>query len=418
MAARLHVIGLGVDVPVQLNERALAALRSADRVIGWDRHQPLVTPLLNEPERFVCVQKLSELNSHVSAEQAGTVAIVASGDPLFYGIGRWIGQAFGDDAIEYHPAVSSVQAACHQEGVSLQDATVVSLHGRPLSSLNRYLTQLSALVILTDQHSQPQALAQACVQAGFGDSIIGVHEDLGYEQQRSRRFTAHELLNRSESFSPLHVSIVHVRGRGGVFPAFPGIPDEAFQTGAEPGKGMISKREVRLAILSLLQPSAGDVVWDIGAGCGGVSVELARWNTATQVYAVEHHAQRLEYLEHNRRHFGVVQNLHIVPGTAPEALSELPLPNKIFIGGSDGALTELLALAWGQLPPGGVLMASAVMEPTKVLLRDYAAQQAAALPDADIEIVEVGVKRGRVQNTIQWVPKLPVEIYKLVKPYA
>ena len=152
-------------------------------------------------------------------------------------------------------------------------------------------------------------------------------------------------------------------------------------------------------------------------GCGGVSVELALWQPQAKVYAIEFHQQRLAYLQQNREHFGVVKNLHVIEGRAPEALAELPAPNKVFIGGSDGELQPLLTKIWQQLPDDGVLVASGVIDSTKQQLQAFAK----TLLPTQVESVELSVKRGELeindaeQNDIVYTAKLPVEIFKFTK---
>jgi len=195
-------------------------------------------------------------------------------------------------------------------------------------------------------------------------------------------------------------------------PEFPGFEDQLFITGAEPGKGMITKREVRLAILSLLQPSHSDVIWDIGAGCGSVSVELAYWQAEAKIYALEHHQQRLACLRDNSEKFGVTENLSIVDGRAPEQLSSLPVANKVFIGGSDGELLPILTNAWQQLPDRGILVASAVTENTKFQLQQFADK----LSEQQVETLQIAVSKGaRLAGQLMYKPNLPVVLYKFTK---
>jgi precorrin-6Y C5,15-methyltransferase (decarboxylating) len=226
-----------------------------------------------------------------------------------------------------------------------------------------------------------------------------------------------QVLSQSEQrFQPLHISIIEVRGDSLYLPAFPGIADHHFITGETPGKGMISKREVRLSILSYMQASAGDVIWDIGAGCGGVSVELAYWAPASHVYALEYHPQRIQYLHHNQQRFGVVDNLQVVVGKAPAALADLPAPNKVFIGGSDGELPHLLQQVWQLLPSQGVLVVSGVIDKTK----QYCHAFAQSLMPHQVESVELSVKRGQLRDDVsparlEYQAKLPVEIFKFTK---
>ena len=417
----IHIIGLGVSEKAALSSQATFALQSSEFVIGWARHRQCVEELIN-PSAFTEVKKLSELKAllidveNKKSDQRGTqISVVASGDPLHYGIGKWLAKSFPKDMLRFYPAVSSIQAACHKQALPIQNVNVVSLHGRPLQKIRTHLKKNSTLLILTDQYSPPQVLAEECIAAGFADSTITVHEMLGYEQEVSSSYNAKQLSQLGREFDPLHVTVIETKGEGGVLPEFPGIPDSHYITGDVPGKGMISKREVRLLILSLMQPANGDVVWDIGAGCGGVSVELCYWNETANVYAIEHHPERLGYLQQNREKFGVVQNLHIVNGTAPQAYADLPTPNKIFIGGSDGALEKLLEQTWALLPEGGCLLASGVLDSTKAQLQKFA--EALSLKQAaDVESVELGVKRGAVENkSFQYEIKRPIEVFKFTK---
>ncbi len=274
-------------------------------------------------------------------------------------------------------------------------------------------------MVLTDNMSQPQALAKACLDAGFEQSVIRVCERLGYSDEKLSQFFVADLMDSDREFDPLHVSYVEVLGVGQHMPEFPGIEDANFHTGQAAGKGMISKREVRLAILSYMQASRHDVIWDVGAGCGGVAVELALWQPLAEVYAIEFHPQRLHYLNQNREKFGVVKNLKVVEGRAPQVLQTLPKPNKVFIGGSDGELKHLLEGIWQDLPAGGVLVASGVIESTKSQLSDFAHSLVQQNDAASVESVEISVKRGEIKHQqLQYAAKLPVEIFKYTKGYA
>jgi len=328
------------------------------------------------------------------------VAILASGDPLLFGIGKYLQSQFGDQAstqeenqVACISGVSSLQGACELTGLSLQDAQLVSLHGRPLSNLNRYLQPNRNLLILTDQDSHPQAIAQALVAANLGQSTLHVCERLGYEDQNLQQFTATQLATLTTRFAELHVTVVHTQGGGNVMPNFPGIPDTHFTTDGESGKGLLTKREVRLNILSLLQLAPQETAWDIGAGCGGVTIELALWNPLGQVYGIEHHDQRIACLNTNREAFGVSANLRVVHGRATDCLTELPDPDKVFIGGSGGGLSAILQLAWQRLKPGGRLVASAVTEPSKATLREFTQHVNISQGTGPADYLQVAVSR-------------------------
>ncbi len=476
----LHVIGLGVSEQAELSQEAVQALQQSHYIYGSERQletvthylsgqkQQLVSEQVVTPEQAVMPEqrvlpKLSELKGQLEEVLCAgqTICVLASGDPLFYGIGRWLGRfvserAFSDDSdaandnavkqsIRFYPAVSSIQAACHRLGLSLQDVDVVSLHGRPLASLRRKLKQNTTLVILTDQQSYPRGIVSECISAGFTDFTLTVCENLGYPHEKitaiqskdltigeeeiwlenadSSQFSAPQLLSENAllidaNVSPLHVSVLQLNqatSDRAYLPEFPGIPDQYFITDRESGKGMITKREVRLNILSLLQLSADEILWDIGAGCGGVAVESSYWQAKAQVFAIEHHPERLACLEANRQIFGVMSNLNIVAGRAPNTLSELPAPNKVFIGGSDGELAELLQQCWQTLPVGGVLVASAVTENTRQHLVHFYQQRQQAR-DSRQETLQVAISQGgELAGQLLYRPTLPVVLFKFTK---
>ena len=410
----IHIIGIGVAEVAELDVPARDVLGKIDIVIGTERQLATVDKLLSPAQHRILLPKLSELKSLVEYYSKQSLAVLASGDPLYYGIGRWFSKHFANERLQFYPAVSSLQVACHRLGIALQELVVLSLHGRPLASIRQHLRRQARLLILTDHYSQPQHLAQECMEAGFTESVLIVCENLGYHNEKITRASVEALIQQWQSFDPLHVTYIEVLGLGGIQPEFPGIPDEHFITGQEAGRGMISKREVRLNILSFMQVAKGDVVWDIGAGCGSVSVELALWQPQANVYGVEYHQQRLRCLQQNRERFGVLKNLHIIKGRAPHVLRDLPTPNKVFIGGSGGELAKLLMQVWQQLPVRGVLVASAVTENTKQQLRLFAQKN---LAPNHFECVSLGVKRGQlVAGEINDNAKLPVEIYQFIKP--
>ena len=436
----IAVIGLGVAENAMLSEPALLALQTADLVIGSERQlltlekhlaiQPKIETLnegdqqqvepniITLPPRTEIIPKLKELKSLIETEQR--VVVLGSGDPLYYGIGTWISKHFNDASVRFFPAVSSITQACHSLSISQQDVNVVSLHGRPLAKLKVALKAQQTLLLLTDKDSLPHQLAAVCLETGFAEAEIIVCERLGYTEQKISRFTVQALLDadeegKSPSFDALHVSFILCGVNKGYLPQFPGIKDADFETGELGRKGMISKREVRLAILSLLQPNKTDVFWDIGAGCGGVSVELAYWQPKATVYAIEHNQSRFDCLMKNQQKFGVVSNLKATFGRAPAVLSGVPIANKIFIGGSDGELPTLLDSLWKGLPDGGQIVVSAVMEKTKSQLLDFYNKRS-DLNDSELETLQIAVNKSRsLAGQLAYQPALPVSLFSFIK---
>jgi len=403
----IHVVGMGIETGA-LSPTARAALEQAELIIGAAAHRVALPELA--AEKIPYPSPMSGLRDLLLNHAHRRIALLASGDPLFYGISQTLLRHFSSESLVFHPNLSSIQAAFARAGRPWQQAQLISLHGRPLASLRAALQGNRLYALLTDRENSPTAIARLLVEVGFGASALWVAEDLGMPDEQFRSFSAAELADTGIEFSSLNVVLLETRGPGGVLPEFPGIPDERFSTGAEPGKGLLSKREVRLTILSLLSPGANEIGWDVGAGCGGVSVEWARWNPSGAVHAIERHPERLEHLGVNRERFGVVNNLHIVSGCAPEALAELPDPQAVFIGGSSGSLHAMLEAVWARLLPGGRLVASAVTEDSRVDLHGF-------VGDREAEWTELSIARSeRLAGQRVMRPYLPVLLMKMEKP--
>ena len=414
LASKVHVVGLGVESGGSLADEAISALDTAEIIIGAERQLDWLSGLGDRDRfqpKFKLLPKLSELKDLIDGYDS-EVAVLASGDPLYFGIGRWLGRHFPSSQLCYYSAVSSIQAACSRLGLALQDCHVVSLHGRPLNSLKRHLQPGRTLIILTDRYSHPGALAGLCVEAGLAESTLWVCERLGYSDERLQCFQVGELDQTEQpQFDELQVSVLQLRGSGGRYPAFPGLDDRLLVTDGEPGQGMITKREVRLQILSLLQAGENQVLWDVGAGCGGVSTELALWQPSLRIHAVEPRAERVECLHANRDRFGC-SNLQVIEGRAPQVLADLPDPDRIFIGGSDGELETLLQICWQRLGDKGMLVASAVTDASREKLESFAAAQAGAEP----RLMTLAVSHQEYSDG-QWqqIDKRPVTLLQLNK---
>ncbi|MCZ2723145.1 precorrin-6y C5,15-methyltransferase (decarboxylating) subunit CbiE [Marinomonas sp. 15G1-11] len=431
----IHIIGLGVQQEAVLNSKAQIALLDADCIMGSERQLETVARFTADAQVTILpsLKNLLEVMDDLVKEGVQSLVVLASGDPLFFGIGRWFRQRFHLSQLHFYPAISSIQATCHALGLSLQDVTVVSLHGRPLTNLRRYLQPNRTLVILTDGLSNPLAIAQECQLSGLDLSLLTVCEDLGYLSQRVRSFSVQELIDLppkedTESlskqdnvdFSALNIVVLETSSQISFYPSSIGIEDRKFITDKAQGKGMITKRDVRVAILSYLQTDENDTVWDVGAGCGGVSVELSYWNASAKLYSIEHHPERLTCLHANKERFGV-SNMTVVPASAPEGLHELPDPNKVFVGGSDGRLDEVLNISWQRLPSDGILVATAVTENSKRILLDFAErirsyQGHHNLPHGETMSVQFSIaKEEELSNQRVYRPSLPVTLFKFSK---
>ena len=354
----ISVVSLGCGQLSVLAPQAVDAMQNAQVIFGAKHHFDEIAAIHTQAQKIIFPAPFPALSAALAQHQCKRVCVLASGDALFFGIGSWLNRHIGNRHLRFYPNISSVQACFHAIGLPWQDAKIISLHGRPLSSLRRYLVDKQLIALFTDADANPLKIAIELQQQGFGDSRMWVCAALGSAEQRISQYHAAELAAANPSFQALNVCIVALDGET-TLPAFPGIADALFSTGSAPGFGMISKREARLSILALMQPQPGEVAWDIGAGCGSVSVEWARWNVNGHIYAIESSAERIRHMQINSERFGVTQNCSIIEGHAPACCAGLPGPDCIFIGGS-GGLSAMLEYAWQRLKPGGKLVAAAV----------------------------------------------------------
>ncbi len=371
----IYIIGLGVaeeNNQTYLSTAAQQALQNSSIVIGSERQQQLIAHYLRPEQALLDYPSpFSELKRLLQQHSQRQITVLASGDPLFYGIGTWISQHFQPNQYYFYPNISSIQVAFARIKQAWQTATIISLHGRALVSLRPQLRNRGWYALLTDQYSQPQQIAAELIQQGFGQSKLWICAALGTEEESVQAFDCQSLSQTTQTFHPLHVTLVYTQGKAYYLPSFAGIEDRHFETGRLAGKGMITKKQIRLAALSLLQTEHNDIAWDVGAGCGGMAVEWAYWHLHSQLYAIESHPERLNYLEINRQKFGVVKNLQIVTGIAPQALDSLPNPDKVFIGGSNGAMLDILAYCWHSLNTAGCIVISCVTEESQYEVRQF-----------------------------------------------
>lgn len=360
---RLHVIGIGDDGPAGLPPAAAARIAAAVVLAGGERHLAFFpnfhgTRIVIDAERE---RWLAELRS--AYRQKPTV-VLASGDPLFYGVGRMLLEAFPRDDLVFEPHVSSVQLAFARLKEPWHDARVVSLHGRPIDCLLPALEEhASKIAILTDVQNHPGAIARFLAERRLdGAYEVAVCENLGGAEERVTRGTVSDVAERR--FAPLCV-VVLLRDPNAtsVEPHSPlpllGLPERTFAHRGDSDGGMITKRDVRVLTLGYLELHAGDVVWDIGAGSGSVALEAARLSPSLRVFAIERSTIAALHIEENCKNLGLTR-VQVVRGEAPEALAALPAPNAVFIGGSGGQLGNILEIAATRLRTGGRLVLNCI----------------------------------------------------------
>lgn len=397
----LSIVGIGEDGLAGLGAAAQGALKAAPVVFGGERHLGLLPECAGQ-QRRAWPSPLAGGIRDLMALRGTPVAVLASGDPLWFGIAATLLRHVPADEVIVLPAPSSFSLAAARLGWPLQDTTCLSLHGRPVAALAAHLAPGRDLLCLTSDGTTPAAIARLLVAQGYGPSAITVLGHLGGPAEARTDGTADSF----DATAPdLNVTAIRCRLAEGAVPraAVPGLPDDAFRH-----DGKLTKREVRAATLSKLMPLPGQRLWDVGAGCGSVAIEWLRASPGGSAIALEPRADRLAMIADNALSLGVPQ-LQVVEGTAPAALADLPDPDAVFIGGglSDPAIAEACL---ARLPRGGRLVANAVTLEGQAVLVDLHRSLGGELCRIMIE------RAGAVGGLTAWRPAMPVMQFAMVKP--
>ncbi len=359
---KIFLIGIGPGEELDLQQREI--INNCDCVVASSRHQPL---LEGYEQEIIPIAPVAQTLAMVAERLVKKdVAVLASGDPLFFGIGRTLLERFGADKVVVLPALSSLQVACARFNVPWDDVFVLSLHGREAHGVAARVMAHDKVFCFTDRTNSPDMVAKAVLAAcaGIGDEetaqgyTVWVGENLGTDDERITCGTLAEIADRR--FADLNVMLLKRLVRKAV-------TDIAFGLGEEEihhSRGLITKAEVRAASLHQLRLPESGVFWDVGAGSGSVGLEAARLCPELQVFAIERNPEELQNIRANCRKFAVY-NLTVIDGEAPAPLVDLPVPDRVFVGGSGGNLAEIIQLAASRLPKGGRLVVNGVIEKTK-----------------------------------------------------
>ncbi len=361
----IDVVGIGLDGALGLSASVQQIVTEATVLVGSDRHLGYFPE--HRAKRLVLNEispTFRQVKDYLPAEK---IVILVSGDPLFFGLGRLLLSYFPPEQLHFHPHVSSIQLAFSRIKLPWQNAQIISSHGRSLEPLIDLVQKgESPIGILTDPIHSPGAIARLLTHLDLPTHYeLWVCENLGGPNERLHHLSSKQAL--TQTFSPLNVVILLRTTKETPSPSPPsplpvfGIPDREFFT--FPDKpGLMTKREIRLLILGELGLLPGQLLWDIGAGTGSVSIEIARLFPTSQIYAIEKTAAGIQLIEQNTRHFQV-SNVTSIQGKAPDILRQLPPPHRIFIGGTGDALQPILACALATLLPlGKIVLALATVE--------------------------------------------------------
>ena len=352
--AKVIVIGMGLS-PDDLTPRHLDIIRRADILIGGKRHlacfkdhsgiQKAITRDIPELMDFI--------GRHYKTQQ---VVVLASGDPLLFGIGSAIIDALGPDHVEIHPNISSVSAAFARIKEPWQNARLISMHGKQSETgLLTAAAESPLVAILTDFTRNPGWIADLLLRHRLHQINICVLEQLGTPTEKISWLSPEAAAGKT--FSEPNIVILK---RTSVPQALPGLhlgmPDEAY----DHENGLITKAEIRAISLAKLKLQPHHVLWDLGAGSGSIGIEASLLVPLGKIVAIEKHPERIRNIECNRLRHGV-RNMEIRQATLPDGLDGLPSPDRVFIGGGGRNLETIIRSAAGYLKPGGILVLNTVL---------------------------------------------------------
>jgi len=397
----LSIVGIGEDGAEGLSPVARGLVGDADIVFGGRRHLGLAAPLIQGAAK-AWSSPFDTAVSEVLRHRGHPVCVLASGDPLCYGVGATLVRYVDIREMIVVPAPSAFSLSAARLGWSLPQTVLLSLHGRNLDLIRPHLQPGARIIALTSDGDGPAELAKLLTHSGFGTSRLTILEALGGPCERIQTTTAAGY--PSGTVEALNTVAIEVAASptARILPRAPGLPDDLFEH-----DGQITKSDVRAVTLSALEPRRGELLWDVGAGSGSVAIEWMLLDPLMRAIAIEQREDRAARIRRNAALCGVPA-LEVAEGMAPTALTTLAPPDAIFIGGgaAEGAIFDVAARA---LRPGGRLVANAVTLETEALLL----AREAALGG---ELVRIAISRAEpLGGKTGWRPAMPITQWRWTK---
>jgi precorrin-6Y C5,15-methyltransferase (decarboxylating) len=360
----LTIVGIGEDGFDGLSVLAQQAIARAELLVGGARHLALVGKARGK--QLIWPSPLQDAFPAILARRGKPVVVLATGDPFFHGVGSLLAAQIDPKEFSVFPAPSAYTLAACRLGWAGQDCHRISLHGRALERIIPLLHPGAKILALSWDGTTPTKLAGLLTQNGFGSSQLTVLEAIGGQREKIRTVQAcHFAADNIDALNMIAIE-VFAGSSARPIPRAPGLPDEWYEH-----DGQITKRDIRAVTLSSLRPLRGQLLWDVGAGSGSVSIEWMLSDPSCRAIAIEARADRASRIQRNALSLGV-SDLRIVEGEAPAAFVGLPAPDAIFIGGGSTD-PGVIDRAMQALKPQGRLVINAVTLETQALLMAHRA---------------------------------------------
>ncbi len=397
----LSVVGIGEDGLSGLSAIARCLLDRSKIIVGGARHLAML-PADDTREQLLWTSPLQATIDEIVRRRGESICVLASGDPMCHGIGVTLSRQIPISEMTIIPAASAFSLICARLGWALADVETFSLTNRPIASIALSLYPGARLLVLSADRHTPDLVAKMLTHRGFGCSLMTVFERMGGNSERRIEGVA-AAWNESDLADLNAIAIAVAADRKTmIFPRTAGLPDAAYLH-----DGQLTKREIRAITLSTLAPVPGELLWDVGAGCGSIAIEWMRSHRGCRAIAIERHSTRLQYIADNASNLGVPE-LQIVAGLAPDALANLPQPDAIFIGGGVTA-ESVLETCWNALGEGGRLVVNAVTIESELKVLQWHDLHGG-------ELIRIGIQRvGAIGSFQGWKPLAPVTQWAVVK---
>lgn len=387
MSRKLYVVGVGPGSRELVNPSAISLIERSDVLIGGKRNLEMFEEL--HKEKMVIGNNLVSVCEYILNNiDIKRIAVLATGDPGIFSITEYLKDNLTGVEIEVVPGISSIQYLCSRMKLSWHDMYIVSLHGKDKINLYNIIKDNKKVAVFTGGINTPDSICRELYHKGITNASVTVGENLSYPEERIISGTISEIGNMS--FGSLSIMVIEYQHESISYEQIwnytvPGIPDEMFIRGNVP----ITKEEVRTISISKLRLRKDNIVLDIGAGTGSISIECGLRCTNGIIYAVEKNPEAVNLIEKNISKFNL-SNIKVIEGEAPGVLEVLPQPDRIFIGGSSGNMDSIIEWVCRLDSKPRVVANAVTIESAYEVIESFRKRRF-----ENMEIINVGVSRGR-----------------------